>query len=258
MRSLLAPTPGASRPPLPPARARSRQRSRRAGGTRWRGAAGRSRRGPPRPPDRYGGGAAPHSFPPSLPQGRGVSGKEAGWFPAKRRPAAGGHEHDGEGRGGRMRSGGRLAPSVGRGSAGPRRRCPAAPVGSEAFPFPWEGRGMTACGGWRACASPARDSCQALGKGHTWCRRAGRTGASGIVLDALPFPLLPPEQDAGRVKQSICSGFHRWTLASQSPGASRLCCQPLSCPRDFWHRLRRIVAKANVELALCVSGEQFF
>lgn len=187
-----------------------------------------------------------------------MSRKEAGSLPAKRRPASGGHEHDGEGRRGRMRSGGRLTPSVGRGSAGPRRRCPAGPVGSEAFPFPGEGRGIAACGGWRACASPARGSCQALRKRYTWCRRVSRREASGTVLDAILFPLLPPEQDAGSVKQSICSGFPRWTLASQSPGASLLCCQPLSCPRDFWHRLRRIVAKASVELALCVSGEQFF
>lgn len=100
IRSLLAPTPGACRPPLPPARARSRQRSRRAGGTRWRGAAGRSRRASPRPPDRYGAGPLLTPFlRPSFRDG-GRAGRRRGLFlrsVARHRGAMGATVRDGGG-----------------------------------------------------------------------------------------------------------------------------------------------------------------
>lgn len=50
---------------------------------------------------------------------------------------------------------------------------------------------------------------QARTAARRWARdrRASRREASGVLLDPLPFPPLPTEQDAGSVKQSVCSGF---------------------------------------------------
>lgn len=63
------------------------------------------------------------------------------------------------------------------------------PVGSEAFPFPGEGRGMAA---WRACASPGQDSCQALGKGQASEQKGSLRGL------ARPSPLPSFAYGAGR------------------------------------------------------------
>lgn len=209
MHSLLAPTPGAGRPPLPAARAR--------GGGDPGGRAGRAGEGRPAGAAvlllarRTGTGAGPlpaPSLPPSLlPQGRGTSGKEAGSLPPKRRPASGGHGHGGEGRRGRNvereEDGTECREGLGR------------PAGSLS-----RGKG----GEWRPVA--AGEAVPALP--GTAARRSGRahlaqvSGQEGRLLFPSLFCLRSRTQVASSEVYAQVS--RRWNLASLSPGASLLRC----------------------------------